>query len=131
MYNISYFTGVIPIHVLYPQKSHLIKRRLLLKLSVRLSLRFRRKRSLCCHKKFLRCSCSSKFGFIVRLSLRFRRKRSLCYAKNSCGAVAPRNLASVHSHSIVAGGLLVISYSTRLTPCTSLTKRTEIFSRTS
>lgn len=36
-----------------------------------------------------------------------------------------------YSHSIVAGGLDVISYSTRFTCLTSLTRRTEIFSRTS
>ncbi len=37
----------------------------------------------------------------------------------------------IHSHSIVAGGLLVMSYTIRLIPCTSLTIRTEIRSSTS
>ena len=36
-----------------------------------------------------------------------------------------------HSHSIVAGGLLVMSYTTRLTPFTSLTMRLEAAARTS
>ena len=35
-----------------------------------------------------------------------------------------------YSHSIVAGGLLVISYTMRLTPSTSLTMRLEIVSST-
>ena len=37
----------------------------------------------------------------------------------------------VYSHSIVAGGLLVMSRTTRLTPGTSLTMRLEMRSRTS
>jgi hypothetical protein len=36
-----------------------------------------------------------------------------------------------HSHSIVAGGLLLMSYTTRLTLGTSLTMRDEILARTS
>src|SRR3954466_15871523 len=36
-----------------------------------------------------------------------------------------------HSHSMVAGGLELMSYTTRLTPGTSLTIRAEIFPRTS
>ena len=32
-----------------------------------------------------------------------------------------------HSHSIVAGGLLLMSYTTRLTPATWLMMRVEIF----
>ncbi len=36
-----------------------------------------------------------------------------------------------YSHSIVAGGLLVTSYTTRLICCTSFTIRVEIFSSTS
>ena len=36
-----------------------------------------------------------------------------------------------HSHSIVAGGLLVMSYATRFTPGTSATILLEIFPRTS
>ena len=35
-----------------------------------------------------------------------------------------------YSHSMVAGGLLVISYTIRLTPSTSLTMRLEIVSST-
>ena len=38
---------------------------------------------------------------------------------------------SDYSHSIVAGGLLVMSYTTRLTPFTSLTMRLEAAARTS
>src|SRR6185437_3389726 len=34
-----------------------------------------------------------------------------------------------HSHSIVPGGLLVTSYTTRLMPRTSLTRRVETFAR--
>ena len=56
---------------------------------------------------------------------------SLANARDFCGTVVPRSLAGVYSHSIVAGGLEVMSYSTRLMPCTSLTIRTEIFSSTS
>lgn len=41
-----------------------------------------------------------------------------------CSSNAQGLLASFHhSHSIVPGGLLVISYTTRLTPCTSSTMR--------
>jgi hypothetical protein len=39
--------------------------------------------------------------------------------------------SAVHSHSIVAGGLDVTSYTTRVTPGTSLTIRDEIFASTS
>src|SRR5205814_947697 len=41
------------------------------------------------------------------------------------------NRRSTHSHSIVPGGLLVTSNTTRLTPFTSLTIRLEIFSSNS
>src|SRR2546430_14274240 len=41
------------------------------------------------------------------------------------------NRRSIHSHSIVPGGLLVTSNTTRLTPFTSLTIRLEIFSSSS
>ena len=53
--------------------------------------------------EFKLCSCAATHA---------RRKRSLCYRKKFLRAKAPRNLAIVYSHSIVAGGLEVLSYST-------------------
>ena len=42
--------------------------------------------------------------------------------------IAPGPTKTPHSHSIVPGGLLVMSYTTRFTPFTSLTMRLEIVS---
>ena len=42
--------------------------------------------------------------------------------------VGPGGPKTPHSHSIVPGGLLVMSYTTRFTPLTSLTMRLEIVS---
>ena len=47
------------------------------------------------------------------------------------GAGAPQFVMPPHSHSIVAGGLLLMSYTTRLTPCTSLMIRVLILPSTS
>lgn len=44
---------------------------------------------------------------------------------------APMPQGADYSHSIVAGGLLVMSYATRFTPGTSATMRLEIFASTS
>ncbi len=45
--------------------------------------------------------------------------------------ISPLTWLVRHSHSIVAGGLLLMSYTTRLTPGTSLTIRELILPRTS
>ncbi len=50
---------------------------------------------------------------------------------HAAAAAAGRSVKSAYSHSMVAGGLEVMSYTTRLTLSTSLTMRTEIFSSTS
>ncbi len=42
--------------------------------------------------------------------------------------IGPGAVKAPHSHSIVPGGLLVMSYTTRFTPFTSLTMRLEIVS---
>ena len=47
-----------------------------------------------------------------------------------CSVGIPQ-LTAPHSHSIVAGGFELMSYTTRLTPATSLTMRDEILPRTS
>lgn len=64
-----------------------------------------------------------------------RRNRFLGYERAPSGGLRyqkdHQESARPHSHSIVAGGLLEISYTTRLTPRTSLMMREDTFARNS
>ncbi|SDJ87647.1 hypothetical protein SAMN05421868_1525 [Paenibacillus naphthalenovorans] len=74
-------------------------------------------------KIFLLADVLCFFYLAVLIMLQRKKARSL-YAKRE-------RVHLIYSHSIVAGGLEVISYTTRLTLLTSFTMRVEIFSSTS
>ena len=69
------------------------------------------------------------FSFEIRLGFKIAIYRFKALKKDS--HMLRESFRLSYSHSIVAGGLDVISYSTRLTWSTSFTIRTEIFSSTS